>query len=170
VQDGSPAAIIGDSAGGGLALALALRIREQKLSAPAALALVSPWADLTLSNESYSTKATAEIMLSKRGLALDADRYRGDIDAADPRISPAHANMKDLPPTFIQVGSDEILFHDSILLAQQIEAAGGSVHLQIWVGMAHAWPAFGDAVPEAAASIAALGAFCREQLSGEKQG
>jgi hypothetical protein len=46
-----------------------------------------------------------------------------------------------------------------------IDATGGRVHLQIWEGMAHAWPAFGDAVPEAAA----LGTSCRERLSRDKQ-
>ncbi len=165
VQDGSPAVIIGDSAGGGLALALAIHIRDQKLVLPAGLALVSPWADLTMTNPSVTARADSEIMLSKAGLALDADRYRGPINAADPRISPLRASMKGMPPTFIQVGTEEILFDDSRLLAERIEAMGGSVHLQIWQAMAHAWPAFGDAVPEAAASIAALGAFCRERLA-----
>jgi epsilon-lactone hydrolase len=160
-----PTAIIGDSAGGGLALALAVQIRDRKLGAPAALGLISPWADLTLSSDAVTARSDAEIMLSKRGLALDAERYRGDIEVTDPRISPLYADMAQLPPTFIQVGSDEILFDDSAQLAERIEAAGGRVHLQIWEGMAHAWPAFSDAVPEAAASINALGAFCRDRLT-----
>jgi epsilon-lactone hydrolase len=164
-REAEPTAVIGDSAGGGLALALAQQIRDHGLGAPAALALVSPWADLTLSNNAITAKAAVEIMLSRRGLALDADRYSGAIDVADPRISPLYADMAHLPPTFIQVGTDEMLFDDSMLLAARIEAAGGSVHLQIWEGMAHAWPAFGDAVPEAAASIAALGTFCRDRLT-----
>jgi epsilon-lactone hydrolase len=160
-----PTAIIGDSAGGGLALALAVHIRDRKLGAPAALGLVSPWADLTLSSDAVITRSDVEIMLSKRGLALDAERYRGDIEVTDPRISPLYADMTQLPPTFIQVGTDEILFDDSAQLAERIEAAGGHVHLQIWEGMAHAWPAFSDTVPEAAASIAAMGTFCRHRLT-----
>ena len=72
-----------------------------------------------------------------------------------------------LPPTFIQVGSEEILLDDSKILAARMEAAGVVIHLQLWQGMAHVWPAFGDAVPEAAASIAAVGEFCRKQLVGE---
>lgn len=164
VREAGPTAIIGDSAGGGLALALAVEIRDRALGAPAALALVSPWADLTLSSKAVTVNADLEIMLSKRGLALDANRYRGAIDAGSPKISPLYADMAQLPPTFIQVGTDEILFDDSALLAGRIAAAGGNVHLQIWEGMAHAWPAFGENVPEAAASITALGKYCREQL------
>ena len=162
-----PTAIIGDSAGGGLALALALRLRDEELSSPVALALVSPWADLTLTNKSIEDKAAEEIMLSKRGLTLDADRYGGDIDAVDPRISPLRASMHGLPATFVQVGSAEILLDDSRLIAENIEAASGNVHLQIWQGMTHAWPAYGEVVPEAAASVRALGAFCRKWLAGE---
>lgn len=167
VHNGMPSAIIGDSAGGGLALALAVRIRDEALLQPAALALISPWADLTLTNDAIKAKADVEIMLSQRGLAMDADRYRGDIDAADPRISPLRAEMRGLPPTFIQVGTDEILFDDSKILAERMDVSGVAVYLQIWQGMAHAWPAFGDAVPEAAASVAALGAFCRMHLAGD---
>ncbi|NJS13456.1 MAG: alpha/beta hydrolase [Sphingopyxis sp.] len=159
--------MIGDSAGGGLALALAQRIRDNGLVRPAALSLVSPWADLTLSNASITAWAATEMMLSQRGLALDADRYRGAAPADDPRVSPLLGPMQDLPPTFIQVGSEEMLFDDARLTAERVAAAGGDVHLQIWDGMAHAWPAFGAAVPEAAASIAALGCFCRRWLSGE---
>ena len=162
-----PTAIIGDSAGGGLALALALRLRDEGLPSPVALALVSPWADLTLTNGSFEDKAAEEIMLSKRGLALDADRYRGKIDAVDPRISPSRSSMRGLPPTLVQVGSAEILLDDSRLIAESIEAAGGNVHLQIWQDMTHAWPAYGEVVPEAAASVRALGAFCRKRLAGE---
>lgn len=167
IADALPTAIIGDSAGGGLALALAVRIRDEGLGAPAALAMISPWADLSLSSGAVKARAEREIMLSERGLALDADRYRGSIEISDPRISPLFADMAGLPPAFIQVGSEEILFDDARLAAERIEAAGGNVHLQIWEGMAHAWPAFGDAVPEAAASIAALGAFLRQRFAGK---
>lgn len=167
LQNTTQTAVIGDSAGGGLALALAIRIRDESLHRPAALILVSPWADLTLTNETIATKAEAEIMLSKRGLTKDADRYRGDIDASDARISPLRSDMTGLPPTFIQVGTEEILLDDSKILAARMKADGVSVHLQIWEGMAHAWPAFGDAVPEAAASISAVGAFCRKHFVGE---
>lgn len=160
-----PAVIIGDSAGGGLALALARRVLDEGLLRPAAIALVSPWADLTLTSKSIDTMATVEIMLSKRGLLLDAQRYRGAVPACDPNVSPALADMCEMPPVLVQVGSDEILLDDAHLVADRLEAAGGNVRLQIWQGMTHAWPAYGEAVPEAAASIKDVGIFCRKWLS-----
>lgn len=160
-----PSAVIGDSAGGGLALALSVEILRKRLPVSAAVALISPWADLTLTNDSIDAMATAEIMLSKRGLEKDAERYRGSIDASDPVVSPALADLHGMPPVLIQVGTDEILFDDARLVADRIDAAAGNVHLQIWDGMTHAWPAYGDAVPEAGASIQAVGSFCRKWLS-----
>ena len=165
VSENMPTVIIGDSAGGGLALALAGRVLSKGLSRPAAIALVSPWADLTLANNSIGTMATAEIMLSKRGLALDAERYRGGVPACDPNVSPALADLYDMPPLLVQVGSDEILYDDARMIADRVEAAGGNVRLQIWQGMTHAWPAYGDLVPEAAASVKEVGLFCRKWLS-----
>jgi acetyl esterase/lipase len=165
VSENMPTAIIGDSAGGGLALALARRVLSQGLSRPAAIALVSPWADLTLTNNSINTMATAEIMLSKRGLALDAERYCGGVPTCDPNVSPALADLHDMPPLLVQVGSDEILYDDAQMIVNRMEAAGRDVRLQIWQGMTHAWPAYGDLVPEAAASVKEVGLFCRKWLN-----
>jgi acetyl esterase/lipase len=45
--------IAGDSAGGGLSLATTLSLRDQAEPLPGALVLISPWADLTSSGDSY---------------------------------------------------------------------------------------------------------------------
>lgn len=163
-RDVTPTALVGDSAGGGLALALAIRIRDLGMMPPVALAVTSPWVDLTLSAPSIVARANVELMLSKRGLALDADRYRGALPTSDPLVSPLFADLAGLPPTLIQVGEAEILHDDAGTLAACLDTAGVPVRLQIWQAMGHAWAAFGDAVPEAAASVDALGQFVRERL------
>ncbi len=163
--DDVPTALIGDSAGGGLVLATALRLRDTGAVKPVALAMTSPWVDLTVSAASLTERADEEVMLSQAGLALDASRYRGALPAADPRVSPLFADLAGLPPVFVQVGSAEILFDDAMSLATRLGEAGVAVRLQVWEGMAHAWAAYGDAVPEAAASVAALGDFVRERLA-----
>jgi acetyl esterase/lipase len=45
--------ILGDSAGGGLALALLHRIGKNRMPQPKCAISISPWTDLTLSNDSY---------------------------------------------------------------------------------------------------------------------
>lgn len=156
--------LAGDSAGGGLSLALAVALRDLGARVPAAVAITSPWCDLTLAGESMTTRAGEEIMLSRAGLAQDADRYRGARDAGDPAVSPLFADLAGLPPFFIQVGTHEVLLDDARRLHDRLEQAAVQVTLEVWDDMGHAWAAFGAAVPEAEASIRSFGAFLREML------
>jgi acetyl esterase/lipase len=135
------------------------------MQAPVAVAVTSPWCDLTLSGESMDSRAADEIMLSRAGLAQDADRYRGDRDARDPAVSPLFADLTGLPPVFIQVGTHEVLHDDACRLHNRLEGAGVPVTLETWHDMGHAWAAFGSAVPEAEASIRSFGAFLRDALA-----
>ncbi len=61
------------------------------------------------------------------------------------------------------VGSDEILLSDSTRLAEQAQAAGVEVTLEIWPGMWHVWHIFTPYLPEAKQAIAAIGAFVRSK-------
>ena len=98
--------IAGDSAGGGLAAATALRLRELALPLPRALVLFSPWTDLTLEQLS---SAPGEVMLNRPWLQDGARDYVAHGDARDPLVSPVFAAPQGLPPTLIQVGTDELL-------------------------------------------------------------
>lgn len=153
---GEPLALCGDSAGGGLALATALHIRDLDLAPPRLIALISPWIDLTLSSGSMVTRASADPMLTRDGLEIDARRYAGDRSVADPEVSPLFADLRSLPPLFVQVGGDEVLLDDTLGLARRI-GPDVQMDVEVWAGMTHAWAAFGDAVPQASESIASVG-------------
>ena len=56
-RDAENIMIVGESAGGGLALATLLAIRDKGLPLPAGAVALSPWADLALTGESHHTKA-----------------------------------------------------------------------------------------------------------------
>ena len=142
-------ALVGDSAGGGLALALVVALRDRGLRSPTKAALCSAWLDLTLSGASMEDCAEHDVMLSRLGLGQDAARYAGDMSLADPKISPLFADVSGLPPILVQVGGREVLRDDSLRLAQRIEQAGGHIELELWEEMTHAWCAFSPAVPEA---------------------
>jgi acetyl esterase/lipase len=156
-QSASDWALVGDSAGGGLALALLVSLRDQGLRLPSKVALCSPWLDLTLSGASMDECADDDPMLSRRGLAQDAARYAGTARLGDPSVSPLFAELQGLPPIFVQVGEREVLRDDSIRLAHDVEQAGGRIELELWEGMTHAWYAFSPAVPEADAALKSLG-------------
>lgn len=152
--------LIGDSAGGGLALALALALRDAGETLPRALVLMSPWTDLTLSGESIDRFGEQDTFFRRPGLELMAGRYAGALERRDPRVSPLWAELHGLPPMLIQVGGEETLLDDSTRLAARVLAAGGEATLQVWAGQGHVFQATpmlaaaGDAIDAIAAWLA----------------
>lgn len=153
-------ALAGDSAGGGLSAATALALRDRAGGQPVAVALISPWADLTQSADSYTSRRDADPMLTARALTQAADAYLAGTDPQTPYASPVFGDLTGLPPVRVDVGSDEVLFDDSKTLVDGIVAAGGDAVLVEWPEMIHVFQAFPpDLVPEAAQSVTAMGAF-----------
>ncbi len=157
--------VVGDSAGGGLALAMLLAVRDSGLPLPRCATLVSPWADLTLATSETRINANRDSMIHCDVLNALAPIYYGDYSPTDPRISPVFGDLHGLPPILIQVGSNEVLRHDAEAIARGIEACAGSVHLEVWKGMPHVWHAI-DFIPESAKGISQLAQFSRANLAG----
>lgn len=89
-KSGNPAriAVVGESAGAGLAGTLLVRAREQNLPMPAAGVLFSPYADLTLSGASMTTKIAVDPSFTPDAIAVRAKDYTGAADPADPLNQP----------------------------------------------------------------------------------
>jgi len=145
--------IVGDSAGGGLAVATALSLKGEGLQMPRALGLISPWADMTMSGESVKSKADLDPMIRKDWLDAMINNYATDLPPDSPLCSPIYADLEGLPPVYIQVGSDEILLDDAVRLAQRIESSGGRVNLDVWEDMWHVWHFQAGLIPEANKAI-----------------
>jgi acetyl esterase/lipase len=154
-------AVLGDSAGGGLALALALRLRDEGDPMPGAVAAISPWTDLAITGESCKDDS-ADPLLKSSCLKPFAAQYLGGADPRDPYASPLYGDPCGLPPTLLQVGSDEILRDDSVRMAARMRAAGCEVTLEVWPRMPHVWHAFAPAMPEAGRAIKRVGAFVQQ--------
>ncbi|MCC5995685.1 MAG: alpha/beta hydrolase [Oceanicaulis sp.] len=148
-----PVLLAGDSAGGGLALAAAIRQRDAGGIMPAALYLISPWTDLSLSGDSVKGRAGADPMLTPGNLKAGAALYLGQLDARDPEASPLFADLSGLPPVFIQVGQDEILLDDSVRLHDALEAAGVETRCEVWREMWHDFQLFAPLIGEADAAL-----------------
>ena len=111
--------VAGDSAGGNLALELALKLKEQGRAQPRGLVLFSPWTDMTASGKSYRTCKTLDPMLTMEYIAAVREAYTGpDADWTRPCYSPLFADLRGLPPTLVQVGTNEILKSDSERLVE----------------------------------------------------
>jgi monoterpene epsilon-lactone hydrolase len=157
------AAIVGDSAGGGLALALGLRLRDAGERLPAAIVALSPWTDLALTGDSLRRNAASDPMQNAADLPFLAAQYLAGADPRDPYASPLYGDPTGLPPSLIQVGSDEILRDDAVRMAERMRGAGCAVELEIWPRMPHVWHAFAWVLPEARRAIERIGAFVRQE-------
>jgi acetyl esterase/lipase len=162
-------AVIGDSAGGGLTFATLLRLRDEGVPMPAAAVALSPWTDLALTGESIRTNARAESMLNADQAPAIASYYLGGVDPRLPYVSPLFGDPAGLPPTLIQVGSDEVLYDDAVRMAERLRAAGCSVAIEIWPRMPHAWQLFARVLPEARKAVARIAAFVQREMGSTIQ-
>ena len=130
--------LAGDSAGGGLALATALALRDTASTPPAALVLFSPWVDVAM-RDAPATEPPGEAMLSVAWAAACAAHYLGETAADAPLASPLFADLRGLPPTLIQAGTDELLHGQALQLETALLAAGVETRCEI---TAHRWHVF----------------------------
>jgi len=137
-----PVLVVGDSAGGGLALAASLTLRDEGLRQPSRLVLISPWLDATLSDERQVAIAAKDKMLRRPGLREAARLYAGPLGLDDPLVSPINGDLRGLPSLTVFTGTHDILDCDSQRLARTAREVGVSVDLHEVKGAPHAFPVF----------------------------
>jgi monoterpene epsilon-lactone hydrolase len=160
-------AVTGDSAGGNLALVLAARVCGDDVSAKAALvgvAVLSPVTDLTLSGETYVTRADADPYFTLSQVAELVRAYLGIADPKLPLASPLHAPLSGLPPVRIHVGDDEVLLDDSRRYVERAIAAGTDARLDVWMGMPHGFAGSIGSLKASTQALDAIGMFLTEKL------
>lgn len=138
--DNNNIAVVGESAGGNLVLSLIQFLKSNKKSLPTALVCMSPWADLMSKGKSYEIKKDIDPILTKEFLEESASLYAKDL--LNPLVSPLYSDFKEFPSTFIQVGSNEILLSDSIIIKDKLKAAGVDCYIEVWQGMWHVFQMF----------------------------
>jgi epsilon-lactone hydrolase len=157
-------AFMGDSAGGGLALGTLHKMRDEGFPLPAAAVAISPLTDLALTGASLHANARADPMLDVSHLPSVANRYLAGGDPRHPYASPLYGDASGLPPTLIQVGSDEILRDDSVRMGEKLRAAGCDVEVEVWPRMPHAWHLYARILPEGRRAIERIGEFLQSKL------
>ncbi len=156
--------IVGDSAGGHLALKTAMNATLIGLPGPAGIAAVSPWVDFDAGPKERHENARCDAYIPVSRMAEVAKRCADDLPVT-PEMSPINGAFHGLPPVLIQVGSTEVLLHDADQLWERLTKAGVPCRLQVWEGQVHAFPVFVGLVPEAAAAVAEIGAFAQAALT-----
>jgi acetyl esterase/lipase len=163
-RDYETVAVVGDSAGGGLTLSTVTRACRRGLDV-AAVAVFSPWTDLSLSGVSVREHAIGDPLLDPAYLRTSAASYLGSAALDDPRGSPLFDVTPHMPPLLIQVGSDEMLLDDSRRYAHAVEEAGRTVRLEIWQGMHHVFQLNVMQLVSARRAINAAGRFLSEHMA-----
>ena len=159
-----PVILAGDSAGGGLALATAMALRDAGKPAPAALLLLSPLGDVAMSNPPPQP-VPGEAMLSVEWAQTCTDFYRGQWPETEPGISPLRGDLRGLPPTLIQAGTDELLHGQALTLHAALQAAGVAARCEITQARWHVFQLQGGILKSADEAIERLASFAHAQLA-----
>jgi monoterpene epsilon-lactone hydrolase len=134
---GAKISLMGDSAGGGLAVTLIKMASEEKLQMPSGVILMSPWLFLRGNTESYETRKKLDPILTKDKLMEYANYYAANRwNEADP----GQFTFNSFPPLLILVGSNEILLDDSKLFYEKIKPLQQDTQMKEYENQVHGWP------------------------------
>ena len=151
--------LMGDSAGGGLALGLAEALKAQGLPVPERLILFSPWVDVTMENPDIADYTEVEPILHLDLVKVHGQCWADDIDPHDWRASPLFGDMAGLPPVTLYAGTRELLYPDIRLLAEALKKSGVAVDFHIGAGLNHDYPLM--PLPEARRAVDQVIALCK---------
>ena len=138
--------LMGDSSGGGLALALTQYWAKLGYKQPSKTVLFSPWVDLTLSNPEIERYQKVDPLISAASERIWAKAWAQDLSLTDPRISPIFGSMDDLRKVLIYCGENEILYPDLCKL-YEIMQPQCDVKFTVGRGMNHVYQVY--PIPEA---------------------
>ncbi|WP_382333229.1 alpha/beta hydrolase [Levilactobacillus fujinensis] len=118
--------LMGDSAGGGLALTLLQQLKLHQEPLPAGTILVSPWTDLSMMNPDLQAAAKHDPYLTLATLKKIGFEYAGEHPVTDPVVSPIYGTFDDLGPVLLYYGTNELLVADDERLLQKFQMANGT--------------------------------------------
>lgn len=147
--DPTKVAVMGESAGGGLACAVSMMARDRKVQMPKYQVLVYPIAGYDMNTPSYQ-KFTDTAPLNSPAMAWFFKNYlRSPADGKDPRVNLVAANLKGLPPTTVISAEYDPLMSEGKTLADKLSAAGVKTNYKLYNGTTHEFFGMGAVVPEA---------------------
>jgi len=157
---GHQVAVIGDSAGGNMAISVALNARDRKLTMPSSVVAWSPWLNLECDSPSCHKYADDPIFVSIEFLKASAAIWAGGKSLRDPDVTPYYRPLNNFPPTLIHVGSWEALLDDSVVFAAKLREHGNKhVSLRVFDGMIHVFQTNAARLDDAMISINESAAF-----------
>jgi acetyl esterase/lipase len=139
-EQGTPFWVMGDSAGGTMALGLTqLAVRDGKTTADRAV-LITPCVDSSFTNPEALRLSSSDPWLGLAGVKEATKMVAADLDIKDTRVSPLYGSLDGLPPMLVFVASTDMLTPDTKKLVSKAKEQGKDVELVEGEGMVHVWP------------------------------
>lgn len=143
-----PLVLMGDSAGGGLAIGFSQWLSEEGLPMPKGVIVISPWLDVTMEHPEIAKYAKLDPMLKTENLKVIGGIWAGNHDPAHYRVSPINGPIEGLPKLYMFVGEREICLPDTRKFAGMLKAAGVDHEYYEYPMMNHVFPQY--PIPEGA--------------------
>lgn len=134
---------MGDSAGGGLALAFAQYLRDERRNIqPKKILMNAPWLDLTVSNPEMDEIDARDPFLAKPAMIEAANMYAGGEDLKNPLLSPIYGNLTNLSDMMLIIGTDDMLLADARKFKRVAEQQKVPLEYREYERMVHVFPLF----------------------------
>ena len=152
---------IGDSAGGGLALAFTQKLNQEKhKTRPVKVVLLSPWLDITLSNPEIRNQESLDYILTVKMLQNAGMKYSNGDNRDHYLLSPINGELEDLPETMVFYGTEELFYPDCKRLKSMIASDNQRIIFREYQKMQHDWALF--PLPESKQVVDEICAFMKD--------
>ena len=143
--------LMGDSSGGGFALALAQKLREENIDNSNQIILLSPWLDITLENVDINMIDSKDPILGISGLKRAGKAYAGDTNPNNYLLSPINGAVDRLGKISVFIGTKDILEADTRKFKRLTAEKGVNINYYEYTDMVHVWMLFN--LPESKQAI-----------------
>ena len=138
-EQGENVVLLGDSAGGNLALAFAQQHRHIDRVSSARLVLISPWLDVTMEDGRIDEIQPEDPLLDKEALKTLGRRFAGTRDVKDPLVSPLYGALDGIGSIAVWTSTRDILYPDALRLQEKASTTKVHVELHTYEHMLHTW-------------------------------
>ncbi len=136
--------LMGDSAGGGMALGLIEKINLEKKELPIKTVLLSPWLDVRLKNEKIEKIEKLDPSLIKQALILAGISYAGKDGMESYLVNPIDGPTEGLKNVYIFTGTYDILNPDVHVFLEKIQNTNAEIKLIEVKKAIHIWMTYRD--------------------------
>ncbi len=132
--------LIGDSAGGNLAITLVQRLITENKPIPSKLVLISPIMDASFDNPAVDLIEKKDVMLSKAGVVSAKRMCLENDELKNPIISPLFGSFKGFPTTYVCLAENDISYPDQVLFCERLKDEKVEHTAIVGEKMPHIWP------------------------------